>query len=85
MLGLLQKRDPFDSAMVESFVKTLRPEEVYLWEYETLANVEKRPPYFGEEIYDRKRLHFSLGYLAPNDFERMLLENHNPIGSFQIR
>jgi len=83
-ISMSQKGNPFDNAMVESFFKTLKSEEVYLWEYETLADVEKRIPYFIEEVYNRKRLHSSLGYLSPNEFEQMLLEDQNPIRSCQI-
>jgi transposase InsO family protein len=79
-----RRGNPFDNAMVESFFKTLKSEEVYLWEYETLADVEKRIPYFIEEVYNQKRLHSSLGYLSPNEFEQMLSEKQNPIRSCQI-
>lgn len=74
----------FENAVVESFFKTLNFEEVYLWEYETLADVQKRTPYFIEEVYSQKRLHSSLGYLSPNEFEQMLSEHQNPVASFQI-
>lgn len=83
-ISMSRKGNPFDNAMVESFFKTLKSEEVYLWEYETLADVEKRIPYFIEEVYNQKRLHSSLGYLSPNEFEQMLSEKQNPIRSCQI-
>jgi len=54
----------------------LKNEEVYLWEYETLADVEKRIPFFSEEVYNRKRLHSSLRYQSPEEFERMILKNN---------
>jgi putative transposase len=83
-ISMSRRGNPFDNAMVESFFKTLKSEEVYLWEYETLADVEKRIPYFIEEVYNQKRLHSSLGYLSPNEFEQMLSEKQNPIRSCQI-
>jgi transposase InsO family protein len=83
-ISMSQKGNPFDNAMVESFFKTLKSEEVYLWEYQTLADVEKRIPYFIEEVYNQKRLHSSLGYLSPNEYEEMLSENQNPIRSCQV-
>jgi transposase InsO family protein len=76
-----QQGNPFENAVVESFFKTLKSEAVYLWDYETLADVEKRIPYFIEQVYNQKRLHSSLGYLSPMEFEQMLLEDQNPIRS----
>ncbi|MFB0507175.1 MAG: integrase core domain-containing protein [Thermodesulfobacteriota bacterium] len=78
-ISMSRRGNPFDNAMVESFFKTLKSEEVYLWEYETLADVEKRIPYFIEEVYNQKRLHSSLGYLSPNEFEQMLSGKQNPV------
>jgi len=83
-ISMSRRGNPFDNAVVESFFKILKSEEVYLWEYETLADVEKRIPYFIEEVYNQKRPHSSLGYLGPNEFEQMLLKNQNSIGSCQI-
>jgi len=50
---------------------TLKAEEVYLREYKTMADVERRLPYFIEQVYNRKRLHSSLGYRPPDEFEEM--------------
>jgi len=58
------KRQLFDTATVESFLKNLKSEEVYLWEYETMADVEKRIPYFIERVYNPKRFRFPLGHLT---------------------
>jgi len=54
---------------MESFFKTLKYEEVYLFDYETLSDVLERIPYFIEEVYNRKRLHSALGYLSPVNYE----------------
>ena len=68
-ISMSRKGNPYDNATVESFIKTLKTEEVYLWEYRTLADCQNRLPYFIEEVYNRKRLHSSLGYRPPVEFE----------------
>ena len=42
--------NPYDNAVMESFFKTLKYEEVYLYEYETMDDVMARLPYFIEEV-----------------------------------
>jgi putative transposase len=69
--------NPYENAVAESFFKTLQYEEVYLCEYETLADVLARLPHFIEEVYNRKRLHSSLGYRSPQDFEELMLIQQN--------
>lgn len=61
----------YDNAFMESFFKTLKAEEVYLTEYETIEDVEKNLPRFIEQVYNRKRLHSSLGYKSPVEYERL--------------
>jgi len=68
-ISMSRKGNPYDNAFAESFMKTLKTEEVYLWEYQTLDDVLRRIPYFIEDVYNRKRLHASLGYMPPNKFE----------------
>jgi putative transposase len=63
--------NPYDNAQVESFMKTLKHEEIYLHDYATLQDVIERLPHFLEEIYNRKRLHSSLGYLPPEEYEAL--------------
>src|SRR5205807_9325284 len=63
------KGNPYDNAFMESFYKTLKYEEVHLWNYETYGEVIERLPFFLEEVYNRKRLHSSIGYVPPTEFE----------------
>jgi len=74
-ISMSGKGNPYDNAFAESFFKTLKQEEVYLWEYETFSDVVERIPYFIEDVYNRKRLHSSLGYRPPEEYERLLVKN----------
>jgi putative transposase len=76
-ISMSRKGNPYDNATMESFFKTLKHEEVYLYEYETLADVEKRLPYFIEQVYNLKRLHSSLGYMSPVMYESLIYHQQN--------
>ncbi len=74
-ISMSAKGNPYDNAFVESFFKTLKQEEVYLWEYESFSDVIDRIPYFIEDVYNKKRLHSSLGYRPPEEYERLFAKN----------
>jgi putative transposase len=67
--SMSRKGNPYDNAKAESFMKTLKYEEVYLWEYDTVDEAAARIRHFIEVVYNRKRLHSALGYLPPDEFE----------------
>lgn len=67
--SMSRKGNPYDNAYAESFMKTLKVEEVYLADYRTFEEVIASVPRFVEAVYNEKRLHSSLGYQSPNDFE----------------
>lgn len=61
--------NPYENAKAESFFKTLKREEVYLKQYYTFQEAEDNIREFIEDVYNTKRLHSSLGYLPPTEFE----------------
>lgn len=65
------KGNPYDNAKAESFFKTLKREEVYLKEYETIGEARQELGQFIEDVYNQKRLHSSLGYLPPVEYESL--------------
>ncbi len=73
-----RKGNPYDNAFAESFMKTLKSEEVHLWEYRTIENDQRRIPYFIEDVYNHKRPHSAIGYCPPKEFEFLLETAPNP-------
>ena len=65
------KGNPYDNAWTESFMKTLKYDEIYMRKYETYLDVIENVPHFIEEVYNKKRLHSSLGYVPPEEFEEL--------------
>jgi transposase InsO family protein len=69
LISMSRKGNPYDNAFVESFIKTLKVEEVYLNEYRTFEDAYGSLWRFIETVYNKKRLHSSLGYRSPELFE----------------
>jgi putative transposase len=62
--------NPYDNAMCESFMKTLKQEEIYCREYGDLEDLEVHMEEFLDRYYNRQRLHSALGYRTPVEFEQ---------------
>ena len=62
--------NPYDNASCESFIKTLKREEIYANEYENLEHLRDHLQEFIERYYNQKRLHSALGYCSPEEFEQ---------------
>jgi transposase InsO family protein len=81
LISMSRRGNPYDNAQAESFMKTLKYEEVYRTEYLDFADARRRIGKFLESIYNQKRLHSALGYLPPAEFEQqLLLEMTLPVG-----
>ena len=65
---------PTDNAYIESFFKTLKREEVYFKNYQVLDDIKENLPRFIDEVYNTKRLHSSLGYKTPEEYESEVLK-----------
>jgi len=61
---------PWENARCESFIKTLKQEEIDARSYRSLETLERNLEEFIEEFYNRRRLHSALGYQSPEEFER---------------
>jgi putative transposase len=76
-ISMSRKGNPWDNAACESFMKTLKYEEVYSSEYRDLAEARASIGQFLERIYNRKRLHSALDYVPPAEFEARLAAEKN--------
>jgi transposase InsO family protein len=71
-ISMSRSGNPYDNAKAESFMKTLKYEEVYLWEYDSFDDAKEQIARFIKDAYNIKRLHSALGYLPPAEFEQQL-------------
>jgi putative transposase len=68
-ISMSAKGNVYDNAKAESFFKTLKQEEVYLKDYQTFEEASTNIGQFIDDVYNTKRLHSSLGYVPPEEFE----------------
>lgn len=73
LISMSRRGNPYDNAKAESFMKTLKYEEVYRSDYRDLQEARREIKRFLEKVYNEKRLHSALGYLPPAEFEQTLL------------
>ncbi len=69
LISMASVGNPYENAKAESFFRTLKMEEVYIKDYRGFEQAEENIGEFIEEVYNQKRLHSSLGYLPPVEFE----------------
>ena len=72
-ISMSRKGNPYDNAMAESFMKTLKVEEVYINEYRNFTEARNNIEHFIEIVYNNKRLHSSLGYRTPEEIEAQFI------------
>ena len=75
-ISMSRKAAPGDNALAESFMKTVKVEEIYINDYKTLSHAYANIEHFIEIVYNHKRLHSSLAYGTLDEFEADF--NHNP-------
>lgn len=78
-ISMSRKANPWDNAACESFMKTLKHEEVYRTEYLNMIHARAAIGEFLVKIYNEKRLHSALDYRSPVQFERTLVTHTEPV------
>ena len=74
-ISMSERANPYDNAKMESFFRTLKVEEVYMFEYDNFEEALGGLTNFIEKVYNSKRLHSSLGYMPPEEFEYKFNKN----------
>jgi putative transposase len=75
-ISMASKGSPEENPYAERLIRTIKEEEVDLSEYWGYTDARKQIGYFIEEVYQKKRIHSSLGYLTPTEFEQAYLQVH---------
>jgi len=83
-ISMSRKGNPWDNAACESFMKTLKYEEVHRNEYRDLNEARSTIRVFLEKTYNRKRLHSAIGYVPPAEFEANLLTQQKEAAARQL-
>jgi putative transposase len=83
-ISMSRKGNPWDNAACESFMKTLKYEEVHRNEYRDLTEARSEIGAFLDTVYNRKRLHSALGYLPPVEFEANLAAQRKEAASRRL-
>jgi transposase InsO family protein len=84
VISMSRKGNPWDNAACESFMKTLKYEEVHRNEYRDLAEARSEIREFLEKVYNQKRLHSALGYVPPAEFEAGLVAQQKEAAARQL-
>jgi putative transposase len=83
-ISMSRRGNPWDNAACESFMKTLKYEEVYRNEYRDLAEAHASIGEFLEKVYNQKRLHSALGYVPPAEFEAQFTTQNQEAAARQL-
>jgi transposase InsO family protein len=85
LISMSRRGNPYDNAQAESFIKTLKCEEVYLRDYRTIEEARESIGSFIEQVYNEKRLHSALDYRPPAEFEAALANSPAVVQPGKVR